>query len=151
MCAAGFPPPPPTAPIPELELPLDEVPLRTLRLDFESKSRIVSRTRDFLLEAPLIGGLAAAAAAEGDAFSTGRPRVVACLWMPLPLPVLPQLVALVLFDIFASSLPSSRLGREIGLGILDRVKEVFRMPTTPLVSTAGVPAPEAEEHFEQLV
>lgn len=150
MCAAGFPPPPPTAPIPELELPLDEVPLRTLRLDFESKSRIVSRTRDFLLEAPLIGGLAAAAA-EGDAFSTGRPRVVACLWMPLPLPVLPQLVALVLFDIFASSLPSSRLGREIGLGILDLVKEVFRMPTTPLVSTAGVPAPEAEEHFEQLV
>ena len=129
------------------------MPLRTLRLDFESKSRIVSRPRDFLLEAPLIGGLAAAAAAaaEGDAFSTGRPRVVACLWMPLPLPVLPQLVALVLFDIFASSLPSSRLGREIGLGILDLVKEVFRMPTTPLVSTAGVPAPEAEEHFEQLV
>ena len=43
------------------------------------------------------------------------------------------------------------LRRQVQNTYLDLVKEVFRMPTTPLVSTAGVPAPEAEEHFEQLV
>ena len=100
---------------------------------------MVSRTLDFRLDAAM-GGLAAAAA--GDALSTGRPRV----WLL----VLAALLLLV-------SLASNRLGKEMGLGIRDLVSDVFRMPTTPLVLTLllapmppGVPPPPAEQ-LEQLV
>lgn len=110
----------PDPPLPLLEA---ELALGVRGPDLESKRRMVSRTLDFLPDPSTVGAMGGLVA-TGDSPDLFLPLpllCLACCWLSL-----------------VASLASSLFGRDIGLGILDLVSDVFLMPTTPAVGVVAV-------------